>query len=169
MILPAFDPRRALTTLHDFAVDFVVIGGIAGRLWGSPTVTNDLDICYRRDDNNLTRLAEALTSLHARLRGVDENVPFILDARTLANGDSFTFITDAGNLDVIGTPEGTKGYDDLSATATTIDLDGLSIRVCDLEDLIRMKQAAARPKDLIEVEVLSAVRAERGRQPRRDT
>ena len=33
-------------------------------------------------------------------------------------------------------------------------------RPADVEDLIRMKRAAGRPKDLIEVEVLSAVRDE---------
>jgi len=144
----------------DHQVEFVVIGGIAGRLWGSPTVTNDLDVCYRRNPPNLQSLAEALTSIHARVRGVEDEVPFQLDASTLANGDSFTFVTDAGNLDILGTPSGTGGYDDLLATATDVDLDQLTVKVCDIEDLIRMKRAAARPKDLIEVEVLAAVRQE---------
>lgn len=160
MTLAPFDPLRALRTLKDHGVEFVVIGGIAGRLWGSPTVTNDLDVCYRRTPDNLERLASALRSIRARLRGVTEPVPFQLQAATLANGDSFTFVTDAGNLDVLGTPSGTSGYDDLLSTATDMDLDGLTIKVCDVEDLIRMKQAAGRPKDLIEVEVLAAVRDE---------
>jgi len=163
--VPAFDPLRALRTLIDYGVEFVVIGGIAGRLWGSPTVTNDLDICYRCSPMNLERLADALNSIHARLRGVDDEVPFQLDAAALANGDSFTFVTDAGNLDVLGTPSGTTGYDDLLATANEVDLEELKVKVCDLEDLIRMKRAAARPKDLIEVEVLTAVRDETGQNP----
>lgn len=165
MRVPAFDPLRALRTLIDHGVEFVVIGGIAGRLWGSPTVTNDLDVCYRRTRKNMERLADALNSIHARLRGVDDEVPFQLDAATLANGDSFTLVTDAGNLDVLGTPSGTSGYDDLLATATEIELEELTVKVCDLEDLIRMKRAAARPKDLIEVEVLTAVRDETGQDP----
>ncbi len=44
----------------------------------------------------------------------------------LAAGDSFTFRTDAGDLDVLGTPSGTGGFRDLDAGATSYDLgDGL--------------------------------------------
>jgi hypothetical protein len=160
MTLPAFDPLRSLRTLVEHGVEFVVIGGIAGRLMGSPTVTNDLDICYARTAANHTRLAAALVELHARLRGVEHDVPFQLDAETIANGDSFTFITDAGSLDAFGTPSGTGGFDDLVRTAHEVDIDSLTVRVCDLEDLLRMKRASGRPKDLIEVEVLTAVREE---------
>ena len=96
-----FDPIGALQTLQRHDVRFVIIGGVAGRLWGSPTMTNDVDICYDRDPANLERLAAALRELHARLRGVDDDVPFLLDAVTLANGENFTFTTDVGPLDVL--------------------------------------------------------------------
>lgn len=162
MTLAAFDPLRALRVLIDHGVEFVVIGGIAGRLMSSPTVTNDLDVCYDRSPENLERLARALNAIHARLRGVDEEVPFRLDAAALDAGDSFTFITDAGNLDVLGTPSGTAGFGDLIAAANDVDLEDLTVKVCNIEDLIRMKRAAARPKDLIELEILTAVRDEMG-------
>ena len=165
MTLQPFDPIRALRVLIDHGVEFVVIGGIAGRLMSSPTVTNDLDVCYDRNPENLERLATALQSIHARLRGVDETVPFQLDPATFQAGDSFTFVTDAGNLDVLGTPSGTSGYPDLIATANDVDLEDLIVKVCNIEDLIRMKRAAARPKDLIELEILNAVRGEMERGP----
>lgn len=156
----AFNPLRALRVLAEHNVRFVVIGGLAARLWGSPTFTNDLDICYSRDRSNLEALASALSSLKATLRGVDDEVPFELSAGSLEAGDSFTFTTTAGNLDVIGTPSGTDGFDDLIRTATTMDLGELEVSVTDVEDLIRMKRAAGRPKDLIEQEVLAALREE---------
>ncbi len=159
----AFDPRELLATLVRHGVRFVLIGGLAGRLWGSPTVTNDLDICYARHPENLERLAAALQDLDARLRGVPADVPFQLDTETLAGGDHFTFVTRAGNLDCLGFPAGSGGHDRLRATATRMDLGGMQVAVADLRDLIRMKQAAARPKDLIAVEVLKAVLDERQR------
>jgi hypothetical protein len=55
-------------------------------------------------------------------------------AATLRAGDHFTFVTNYG------------------------DLDGLTVAVASLDDLIAMKQAAGRPKDRIEVEVLGALR-----------
>jgi len=159
-----FDPIGALQTLLRFGVRFVIIGGIAGRIWGSPTVTNDVDICYERDPANLQRLAAALTELHARLRGVHDDVPFLLDAVTLAKGQNFTFTTDLGPLDVLGLPAGVRDFNELAVNAATFDLgDGVVVQVCELDDLIRMKRAAGRPKDRIELEILTAVREERDR------
>lgn len=156
----AFDPERILRTLAEHRVRYVLIGGLAGRLWGSPTVTNDLDLCYARDRSNLERLAEALRTLDARLRGADPDVPFLLDAETLERGDHFTFATAAGNLDILGHPAGSRGFEDLIATAAPMRLSGKKVLVADLDDLIAMKRAAGRPKDRVEVEILTALRDE---------
>jgi hypothetical protein len=153
----AFDPLRALRTLDEHGVRFVLIGGLGARLHGSPSVTNDTDVCYERSPENLERLATALRTLGAKLRGVPDDVPLQLDAAALAAGDHFTFVTRAGNLDCLGTPAGTSGFDDLERRASRVDLDGLTIALASVDDLIAMKRAAGRPKDLIEVEVLSAL------------
>lgn len=165
MATQAFDPLRLLQALDRHGVRFVVIGGIAGRLYGSPTVTRDLDICHARDAANHEALASTLRELHARLRGVAEEVPFRLDARSLRAGDSFTFETDAGDFDVLATPTGTSGYDELLRTAEELDLDGLKVRVASINALIQMKRAAGRRKDMVEVEILTAVREELDRNP----
>ena len=156
----SFDPLRLLEALDRHVVRYVVVGGIAGRLLGSPTVTRDLDICYARDGANLSALAATLVELHAQLRDAPAGPPFRLDARTLRAGDSFTFVTDAGDFDILGTPTGTSGFADLARTAVATDLGGLVVLVASVDDLIRMKRAAGRPKDLIEVEVLGALRDE---------
>jgi hypothetical protein len=164
----AFDPLKALRTLDRFGVRFVLIGGLGARLHGSPSVTNDLDICYERSGDNLERLSEALRSLDAHIRGAPSDVPFLLDAKTLTAGDHFTFTTTAGNLDILGSPSGVEGFDDLVHGAETMDLDGLAVPVASIDDLIAMKRAAGRPKDLIEVEVLGALRDELAERERDD-
>ena len=160
MTASVFDPLKILKTLDRHAVKFVIIGGIAGRLWGSPTVTNDLDICHGRDAGNMKALTAALRDLDVKLRGADRDLPFIADARTLKAGDAFTFATSAGNFDILGTPAGSSGYEALARTATKMDVGGVTVLVAAIEDLILMKRAAGRPKDLIEVEILAAVREE---------
>jgi hypothetical protein len=155
-----FDPLAILRALVRSGVQFIVIGGIAAAVRGSPSATVDLDICYRRDQENLTRLSSVLEATGARLRGVADTVPFILQAETLAAGDHFTLSTDLGDLDLLGTPAGTNGYDDLLAHSTDVDLDGLTVKVAGLDDLIRMKRAAGRPKDRVELEILGALRDE---------
>jgi hypothetical protein len=157
-----FDPLLAMRTLLDHGVRFVLIGGYAGALRGSPVITGDVDICYARDNENLEQLADALRSLDARLRGAPPDVPFRLHARALRAGDHFTFSTSAGALDIIGTPSGTRGFPDLDANATDEVVDDLTIRVASIEDLIRMKRASGRAKDRIALEWLSAVRDEIG-------
>lgn len=166
MTAPRFDPIRTLQTLVGHGVRFVVIGGFAGRLWGSNTITNDVDICYARDRKNLEALAAALHELEAQLRGAPADLPFLLDARTLAAGDHFTFVTRAGDLDCLGTPAASRGFPDLVDGATEMDLGNFRILVASLDDLIRLKRAAGRPKDLVEIEILGALREEieRGRR-----
>ena len=157
---PAFDAVSALRVLAEEGVKFVVIGGYAGELLGAPLITNDLDVCYDRAPDNLERLARALVRMNAKLRvaNVDEDLPFILDARTLAAGDSFTFTTDFGSLDVLGTPSGTAGYQDLAARAEPCPVaSDLRVGVVALGDLMRMKRASARTKDKLQLEVLSAL------------
>ena len=65
-----------------------------------------------------------------------------------------------GWLDLLGTPSGTSGFDDLARTADGFDLFGCRVLVASIEDLIRMKRAAGRPKDLLAVEELGALRDE---------
>lgn len=164
-----FDPNRALRTLVEHGVRFVVIGGYGAALLGSPVVSFDLDICSARNEENLRRLADALKELGARLRGPDvpDRLPFEADERALALGDSFTFSTVAGPVDILATPTGTHGFDDLDAAAVALDLGGFVVRVASVDDLIRMKEKAGRSKDQFGLIHLRALRRrlEEGHSP----
>jgi hypothetical protein len=159
---PGFAPLDAIEAFLARRVRFVVIGGFGAQLLGSSLITGDLDVCYSREDENLDRLAAALHDLHAVPRGAPEDVPlFLLEAETLKAGDHFTFSTDAGPLDILGHPSGIPGgYEELARAATEADFGGYSLKVASIDDLIRMKRAAGRPKDLYAVEELGALRDE---------
>ncbi len=156
----AFDPLTLLRILREHDVDFVVIGGFAGNILGSPLVTTDLDVCHARDIRNLERLAAALRELHAELRGAPSGLPFQLDVKTLANQLNFAFDTDAGPLDLLGEPAGVSGYKTLVANAEVVDIDGVDVLICAIDDLIRMKRAAGRMKDIGALPTLEALREE---------
>jgi hypothetical protein len=160
-----FDPHLALRTFNAHQVSFVVIGGFASALLGSPSFTYDLGICYERSPRNHAALAGALRELHATLRGAPAGLPFILDAKTIAMGDSFTFDTDAGSVDCLGTPLGTDGYRDLVRNSGEVDLgEGLRVQLAAVDDLIRMKSAAGRAKDIGELAILAAIKEEQTRK-----
>jgi Nucleotidyl transferase AbiEii toxin, Type IV TA system len=156
-----FDPVHILRRLQAHGVRFVLIGGLAAKAHGSPTLTVDIDICYARDRDNLEKLAAVLGEMGTVLRGAPPDLPFHPDRRTLERGDSFTFTTDFGDFDILGTPSGTTGFADLDANAQDAELgEDLVVRVASLEDLIRMKRAAGRQKDRVELEILGALRDE---------
>jgi hypothetical protein len=154
-----FDPVQALRILDRHRVRYVVIGGFAADLLGAPLSTDDLDICCQRSVVNMTRLGAALRELEAqpRIGRLGEKPPPDLDPTTLAASEGFSFDTVAGRVDVRGTPHGTGGYTDLSAKAQLLDIDGISVRVVALGDLLRMKRAGFRIEDRMHLEVLAAL------------
>jgi hypothetical protein len=153
-----FDPTAILRVLDAHGVMYVVVGGVSGSLHGSTTLTQDIDIAYGRDRQNLQRLAAALRDLRATLRGAPKDLPFRLDAATLRAGLNFTFSTRLGPLDCIGEAAGGFTYDNLVGNAERYAVSGMTVVVASLDDLIRMKRAAGRIKDRVEVENLSALR-----------
>jgi hypothetical protein len=155
---PDFRPTALIGGLARAAVDFVVIGGVAVVVQASPRFTRDLDICYATDAANLDRLGALLVSLDAKLRGIDEDVPFVPDPRTLRHTQTLTLSTRDGDLDLLVNPPGSPGYAALRRHADIIDLDGESVRIASLEDLIAMKRATGRPQDQIDVESLEVAR-----------
>jgi predicted nucleotidyltransferase len=162
---PEFDVVDLLRPLVGRGVDFVVIGGIAMVLHGSARVTRDLDICFAPDETNLELLGGVLVDLNARLRGVDEDVPFVPDGRTLRGIEILTLTTDAGWLDLQLAPSGAPAYGELRARADRVEVDGMGVLVASLDDLAAMKRAAGRPVDQIdleEIEVIRSLRARRG-------
>lgn len=169
--MSAFDPFGILRVLSEHDVRYVVIGGVAAGLRGSPVLTGDLDVCYARDDDNLERLVATLRELGAELRGpgVPDDLPFRLDALTLRHGDSFTFSTTLGDFDILATPSGTRGHGDLDVDASDFEVaEGVVVRVVSVEDLMRMKRASGREKDRIHLEHLGALRDELERRGLQD-
>lgn len=145
-----FDPLQILLTLNRHGVAYVVIGGFAATIHGSPLRTDDADICPADEPANLERLAAALGELDARIRLPEDQqgVAFPHDPEFLASVQIGNLVTRYGNLDIAFAPSGTSGYGDLRRSAQAFDLgDGLVVEVASLLDVIRSKQAANRDKD----------------------
>jgi hypothetical protein len=149
----AFDPFPLLAELRRHDVEFVVIGALAAIAQGYPLATRDLDITPSRGHSNLERLAAALRELQAKLRTAGEPVDSPIEASYLANVDSWTLLTTAGELDILFEPAGTRGYADLRRDAKEVTL-GVPVWVASLRDVIRMKESAGREKDRAQLPAL---------------
>ena len=143
------DPERLIQTLGRYNVAYVLIGALAARLQGFPRLTADADITPARDAANLGRLAAALRELDARVytENVPEGLPFDCSPAALARADLWNLVTSAGRLDLVFTPSGTGGFDDLASSAVRFDVFDVQILASDLRDIIRSKEAADRPQD----------------------
>jgi len=166
------DVERQIKLVSEFQIECVLVGGVAATVHGSSIPTQDLDICYSRNDANLTKVIKAMRAVNATLRGAPKDLPFILDEETLRRGLNFTFDTDAGKLDLLGEVLGVGGYDDCVAYADEAEIFGNRHRVLSLEKLIAAKRAAGRPKDLLALVELEAIlehrRASEGSPPETD-
>ena len=150
--------RALLERLHAHGVRFCVIGGVALIARGVQRSTQDLDIAYARDRENLGRLVAALADVHPRLRGVPADLPFVFDEVSLRHGLNFTLDTDLGPIDLLGEVAGLGGYEHVDAASSEIELGGITVLALTLDGLERAKRAAGRPKDLLDLGFIKALR-----------
>jgi hypothetical protein len=146
--VPEFQPDAVAEVLVRHGVAFVVIGGTAAYLQGSPLLTEDIDIVPDTERDNLTRLSSALTELDAKvLNDSGEPLPFRHDATSLAGSVFWNLTTKHGDLDISFTPSGTQGYTDLRRDAISVTLRGTPVLLASLADIVRSKEATGRDKD----------------------
>lgn len=167
-VVPAgapLDPELLFTTLARHQVQFVLIGALAARLQGFPRFTQDADITPAKDAENVKRLAAALRELDARIYTdqIPEGLPFDCSPQMLSRADIWNLTTKAGRLDLAFSPSGTTGFNDLAPQAIRFELYGHPLLVARLEDIIRSKEAANRPQDRQDVEVMKALLTRRER------
>lgn len=167
MELPELDAEAMISVLDRHHVRYVLIGGLAAVVHGSPFATEDMDVTPDRSRENLARLSDALRELGAQVRaaGVDEPLAFNHDADSLADVGGWNLVTRHGILDISFVPSGTDGYPDLVRDATQQMLLGVRVQVASLADIIRSKQAANRPKDQRVLPTLREILARRQESP----
>ncbi len=145
------DPLDILRVLTLHEVGYVLVGSLAAAVAGAPLATAEVEICYDRDPANLVALTQALTTL---------KVAQAPDHKSLVAGGRAWLGTKAGELQLIGIPEGTTGYADLARDSVQLDLgDGLRVRVAALGDQVRMAAASTRSIDRARLDILRAVQS----------
>lgn len=146
-----------ISCLLEAESDFVVIGGLALQLHGGDYVTYDADLAIIRRRENVKRIAAALAPYHPIPIHWPEGLPFVWDDQTIMNATTLTLTTDVGRIDLLAEPDGAPPYPQLKARAAVFDLDGRRLYVASIEDLISMKRAAGRPKDLAHIAELETI------------
>ena len=161
--VPAAKFREVYQLLSDAGIDFILIGGAAANLLGSPRFTLDVDVAYARTPENIDKIVNAFAPIHPYLRGAPAGLPFQFDKQTIRNGLNFTLTTDLGGIDLLGEVPGGGTYKDLFPFSEIKEAYGLPLRCVNVEKLIALKRAAGRPKDNEMIAELETIRQEKRR------
>jgi hypothetical protein len=153
-----FDPLPLLRALDLAGAQVVVIGQVAGIMHGSRELTGDLDLLWDGNPSQAGPMAAAFSQASAQLTNDDGapvpcdleafRLPKVLFRTATASGDCCTSALPWGNLPVA---HFLRRYE----TARAGDF---TIRYLSCEDLILMRQAIGRPKDLRRAAELQALR-----------
>lgn len=165
--MPApLNPTCIFEVLANREVDYVLIGGLAAVIHGSTAMTNDADIVASRDVGNVERLSQALRDLDARLRveSDPDGIAFDPHPALIQSMLMLNMTTRCGDLDLTFSPAALDDYDDLVANSGLIEIEGHSVRVASLTDIIRSKTAAGRAKDHATLPILLALQEEIARR-----
>jgi len=141
------DYRSLIESLARNGVKYIIVGAAAAIAQGSTRLTQDLDLVYQRDEDNIRRLIEALAPYRPYPRDAPPGLPFRWDPQTLRNGLNFTLTTTAGSLDLFGEILLGGNYEQLRPHSIPLQLFGHECLCLGLERLIEVKRAAGRPKD----------------------
>lgn len=140
-----FHPDRILEYLLKHEVDFVLVGGVCAVFHAVPLHTFDLDVVHSREESNLQRLLLSLQELQARYRHDPRNL--MPGVSHLQSAGHQLLTTAFGPLDLLGTIDHGKSYEDLLSRTQVISFRSYSLRMLSLGELIEVKERAGRDKD----------------------
>ena len=157
------DYRKLIEILALNSVRFIIVGGAAATAHGSSRLTDDLDLVYQREPENVGKIVKSLRPHHPYLRGAPEGLPFKWAEDTIWHGLNFTLTTALGAVDLLGEITLGGGYENLLPYCIRLEVFGHECLCLGLERLIEVKRAAGRRKDLDAVAELQRILEERNR------
>jgi hypothetical protein len=159
-----FHLRELLERLVEAEIRFVAVGGLAVGAWGYVRATKDLDLVPDPALDNLERLATLLHGLGGKVEVADGQLTGDAIRAFLKTGDRTLVVTDLGRVDVIQGHPQIPAFETLDANATTVEVEGLPLRVCSFDHLLEMKRASNRPRDRDDLESLEAAQEDENRK-----
>jgi len=144
-----FDPLPVLRALHQHTARVAVIGQVAGIMHGSRELTGDLDQLWDGDPAHAQTMAAAFGAIGASLTD-DDGQPIACTAAAFElDKVLFDSPTASGDCCTPKLPWGDIAVGEfLTRCEIAVAHDGTEVRYLNRADLIRMRRAVGRPKDL---------------------
>jgi hypothetical protein len=137
------DPYAIFEALEADRIAYVVVGAFARVVHGSAETTRGIDISPSLRDDDLRRVARVIDQLGGRAPDGRPITPEEVAAR-----ERTAIATPVGELAIVPTPWGTRGYDGLRIRSNRENLGrGLRPPIASLADCVRMLDASERQID----------------------
>ena len=137
---------RILEDLNDAEVRYVLIGGIALIRHGVVRATRDVDAVLDPDPGNLIRVRELVARWEATR---PDGSPLPEDG--VEAGRSLHLKTEFGEVDLVSEAVAGIPFEELIKRADRKKVDGVEAPICSLVDLVKMKRAVGRERDLVDL------------------
>jgi hypothetical protein len=153
------DLNHLLKILLSHKLDFLIVGGFAAVVHGSSHVTKDLDITMLMTQENIDSLRFALKDLKPYHRmNPSQKLSFLEEPKRVAGIKNIYLETNAGILDIVALDNELGSFAELKSRAMKVSLFDYDCMVLSLDDLIYVKERMSRPKDLIVLDELYALK-----------
>jgi hypothetical protein len=143
------DFAEMLSALSAAGARFLIVGAHALAAHGAPRATGDLDIWIQATSENAARVLTALRAFGAPLFD-------LTDADLCAPDTVFQIGLPPSRIDILTGISGV-GFDEAWDRRITVWVGDLEVPTLGRPDFIANKQAAGRPKDLLDLELLPPV------------
>jgi len=151
--------RDALAALNRRRLECVMIGNAAAALHGAPVTTIDIDFMFRATPTNLKKLKAVASDLKSVIMRPYYPVSKLF---RLTNDDRGI------QLDFMPAIHGIRSFEGLRSRASKISIAGEDVFLAALEDIIRSKRSAGRPRDVAVLPVLEMTLNEKNTPNRKD-
>lgn len=152
------DFTSLLERLAQAGVEFVLVGGFAGVVYGCTYVTQDIDICCDFSTANLLALQNTIRDLQPVHRMTPNKQRLRLTEENCSEFNNLYLDTKIGQLDCLSLIDGVGDYEQVKKASRIMNLGKVKIRVLNLDALIKAKKAMNRPRDKQAIIQLKAIK-----------
>lgn len=152
--------KKIFKELENSTINYLIVGGVAVNLYGYARFTGDIDILLALTPANLIKMDKLMHKLDyveripVNIKELGEKAKldeFIKKKRLKA----YTYISNSQpQLDIDIIVKESSNFKDYDKEKTIIKVWEMELPVVSIDDLIKMKKAAKRDKDMLDLEAL---------------
>lgn len=139
--------------LNKYAVEYIMVGGVATNLNGYQRTTDDIDVWIKDSLNNRSKLRQAF-------KEYSHTDYFMIETMQIIPGWTNFNLNNGFRLDLMLDVKGLEGFgfDECQRMASLAEIGSVQVPFLHINHLIQSKIAANRPKDQIDVIYLEKIK-----------